>query len=86
MVASADQIRELLTAVSYVGRTRGPHLVAFFGSLYFAALRPSEAVALCEQDCELPAGGWGKLILSTSEPQAGARHGPMTGRPGRSAV
>jgi integrase len=71
VVASADQVRELLTAVSYVGRTRGPRLVAFFGLLYFAALRPSEAVALCDQDCELPEDGWGKLILSASEPQAG---------------
>jgi integrase len=71
VVASAHQARELLTAVSYVGRTRGPHLVAFFGLLYFAALRPSEAVALCEQDCDLPKEGWGKLILSVSEPQAG---------------
>jgi hypothetical protein len=43
--------------------------MAFFALLYFAALRPSEA--LCDQDCELPADGWGKLILSTSEPQAG---------------
>lgn len=71
VVASAAQVRELLTAVSYVGRTRGPHLVAFFALLYFAALRPSEAVALCEQDCDLPEEGWGKLILSASEPQAG---------------
>jgi integrase len=71
VVASVNQMRELLTAVSYVGRTRGPHLVAFFAVLYFAALRPSEAVALCEQDCELPEEGWGRLILSASEPQAG---------------
>ncbi|GAA4640722.1 hypothetical protein GCM10023196_107340 [Actinoallomurus vinaceus] len=71
VVASADQVRDLLTAVSYVGRTRGPHLVTFFALPYFAALRPSEAVALCEQDCELPEDGWGKLMLSVSEPQAG---------------
>jgi integrase len=71
VVASVTQVRELLTAVGYVGRTRGPHFVAFFALLYFAALRPSEAVALCEQDCHLPTEGWGTLTLSVSEPQAG---------------
>ncbi|TWJ24223.1 tyrosine-type recombinase/integrase [Micromonospora endolithica] len=52
---------------------RGERLVAFFACLYFAALRPSEALALREQDCHLPATGWGRLTLVDNRPQAGKR-------------
>jgi integrase len=41
--------------------------------MYFAALRPSEAVALRRQDCYLPAHGWGRLILEKSRPEANRR-------------
>jgi integrase len=41
-VASPEQVSALLDAVA---RTR-PELAAFFGCLYYAALRPEEAVAL----------------------------------------
>jgi hypothetical protein len=47
VVVSPQQARELLTAVTYVGtweRQRGRCLMPFFASLYFAALRPEEAV------------------------------------------
>ena len=44
---------------------------AFFGCLYYAALRPSEAVALREADCVLPPAGWGRIDLAASEPWAG---------------
>jgi integrase len=44
---------------------------AFFGCLYYAALRPAEAVALRESDCVLPARGWGRIDLASSEPRAG---------------
>ncbi|MEV0327446.1 tyrosine-type recombinase/integrase [Micromonospora echinospora] len=77
VVVNGRQARELLTAVSYVGERgrvgRGERLVAFFGCLYFAALRPSEALALREQDCHLPASGWGRLVLVDNRPQAGKR-------------
>ncbi|XTZ14446.1 tyrosine-type recombinase/integrase [Micromonospora echinospora] len=77
VVVNGRQARELLTAVSYVGERgrvgRGERLVAFFGCLYFAALRPSEALALREQDCHLPATGWGRLTLVDNRPQAGKR-------------
>ncbi|GLY14464.1 integrase [Kineosporia sp. NBRC 101677] len=71
VVASPAQVRELLTACTYVGRVRGPRLVAFFALLYFAALRPAEALALKVTDCELPEKGWGLLLLSSSTPEAG---------------
>ncbi|GAB3816649.1 tyrosine-type recombinase/integrase [Micromonospora zhanjiangensis] len=77
VVVNGRQARELLTAVSYVGERgavgRGERLVAFFGCLYFAALRPSEALALREQDCHLPAMGWGRLTLVDNRPQSGKR-------------
>jgi integrase len=51
----------------------GEHLVAFFGCLYYAALRPSEAIALHRDACLLPPEGWGRLNLIGSEPRAGAQ-------------
>ncbi|MDI1466368.1 site-specific integrase [Catellatospora sp. KI3] len=58
VVASPRQARELLTAVTYVGRRdgeRGERLRGFFACMYYGALRPGEAVALRESDCLLPA-------------------------------
>lgn len=45
--------------------------MAFFALLYFGALRPSEALALRVQDCELPETGWGRVVLSGSRPEVG---------------
>ena len=64
VVVNPRQARELLTAVTYVGQQRrGPHargqrLMALYACMYFAALRPGEAVALRRQDCYLR-HGWG---------------------------
>jgi hypothetical protein len=49
----------------------GPRLVAFFGCLYFAGLRPEEAVSLTRDNLAIPESGWGELHLSTAEPHAG---------------
>ncbi|MFC6018435.1 tyrosine-type recombinase/integrase [Plantactinospora solaniradicis] len=77
VVVNPRQAEELLTALSYVGQRgrfrRGERLVAFFACMYFGALRPSEALALREQDCHLPAKGWGRLTLVGSRPQSGKR-------------
>lgn len=74
VVVNPRQARELLTAVTYVGRPwRGRHLRAFFACMYFAALRPGEAKALHKDGCYLPAAGWGKLTLSRSRPQSNKR-------------
>jgi integrase len=46
IVVNPRQVRELLTAVTYVGRydrASGRRLRAFFGCLYYAAMRPGEA-------------------------------------------
>ena len=68
VVASPEQVSELLEAVA---RTR-PELTAFFGCLYYAALRPEEAVALRLADCNLPSSGWGMLRLATATPRTAA--------------
>jgi hypothetical protein len=73
IVASPDQVAGLLDAVA---RTR-PELTAFFGCLYYAALRPEEAVALSLIDCHLPSSGWacsGSLRRRPGPPP----HGPAT--------
>ena len=57
VVVNPRQARDLLTALSYVGswhRGRGRRLVAFFATLYFAGVRPAEAVGLREAHCSLP--------------------------------
>lgn len=71
VVASPEQVHELLAAVSYIGPRRGERLVAFFACLYFAMLRPSEALALCAEDCILPSTGWGRLELHQTKPIVG---------------
>jgi hypothetical protein len=41
-VVNADQARRFLTAAGEFG-PRGKRMVAFFGCMYYAALRPEEA-------------------------------------------
>lgn len=73
VVINPRQADELLTAVSYQGRM-GPRLVAFFACLYFAGLRPAEAVELRQAvNLDLPSSdGWGTLYLRGSAPSAGS--------------
>ena len=56
-VANPVQVRTLLMAVGAQQRSR-PRLVAFFACLYFAALRPEEAVALAKHNQSIPQEGW----------------------------
>jgi integrase len=67
-VASPAQVRTILAQVA---RLR-PELAAFFGCLYYAALRPEEAVAMCREDLILPAHGRGTIILTTACPRIGS--------------
>ncbi len=71
VVISPAQARSLLDGVRGQGPT-GPRLVAFFAVLYFAGLRPSEALALRIADCHLPEQGWGNLRFAESVPYANA--------------
>ncbi|MEV0388069.1 site-specific integrase [Nonomuraea sp. NPDC050643] len=73
-VVNPVQARELLVSLSYVGswhRARGRRLVALFATLYFAGLRPAEAIGLRETDCFLPEEGWGLLTLEVTRPSSG---------------
>lgn len=72
-VINPGQARSLLVALSYVGpygRARGRRLVGFFAGMYYAGLRPEEAVVVRYQDCELPSDGWGRLVVHETRPQA----------------
>ncbi len=74
VLVNALQARQLLAGVSYVGswdRCRGRRLVAFYAVLYYAALRPAEAVGLRRSDCDLPDTGWGTLTLRETRPVSG---------------
>jgi integrase len=70
VVVSPAQARDLLAAVRGLSG-RGEHLEAFYACLYYAALRPSEAVMLRESDLHLPKNGWGRIVLATSASRAG---------------
>ena len=73
VVASPAQAEALLAAVAWIR----PELTAFFGCLYYGALRPEEAIALRLADCYLPRRGWGMLTLLRPRP-APPRPGPAT--------
>jgi integrase len=70
VVVSPAQARSLLAAVRGLSE-RGAHLEAFYACLYYAALRPSEAVMLRESDLYLPKKGWGRIVLAASASRAG---------------
>lgn len=60
--------------MTYVGgyeRASGRRLKAFFGCLYYAAMRPSEALGLRASDCDLPESGWGRITVEQTRPSAG---------------
>ncbi|MEU6877945.1 site-specific integrase [Streptomyces sp. NPDC046712] len=74
VLVNKTQAAQLLAGVSYVGtwdRKKGRRLVAFFAAMYFAALRPSEAVGLRKSDCHLPETGWGTLTVRDTHPVSG---------------
>ena len=64
------QARTLLEGVRDQGRV-GNRMIAFYACLYYAALRPEEAVSLAKRHLSLPAEGWGELTLDMAEPHAG---------------
>ncbi len=69
-VPNPAQVARLLAAVAQQ-RGRGPHLEAFFGCLYYAAMRPAEVIHLRLEQCHLPETGWGLLNLSGGVVTAG---------------
>lgn len=72
VVLNPRQARQVLAAVTYAGDRA--YLYAFFATMYYGALRPSEVNRLREEDCKLPETGWGELILEKSASRANARY------------
>lgn len=71
-VVNADQARRFLAAVAELG-LRGKRMVAFFGCMYYAALRPEEATDLRNANLiSLPDVGWGEMLLTNAEPRSGS--------------
>ena len=71
VVVNRRQAEALLAKVAEQG-SLGPRLVAFFGCMYYAGLRPSEAVELRMANLDLPDDrGWGTLYLRKSAPAVG---------------
>jgi integrase len=66
-VVNHKQALTLLEAVA----AKEPRLVAFFACMYYAALRPAEALHLSIEECELPEDGWGWLRLTGSTQHVG---------------
>ncbi|MFJ8811653.1 tyrosine-type recombinase/integrase [Amycolatopsis thermoflava] len=69
-VVNPMQGRMLLEAVGSIGK-QGPPLVAFFGLMYYAALRPEEALNLRKSNLSLPESGWGEIHLERARPEVG---------------
>ena len=67
-VASPAQVQAILAQVALMR----PDLVAFFACLYYAALRPEEALALRQRHLTLPAHGRGTTILTGACPRTAA--------------
>ncbi|MBB5852489.1 tyrosine-type recombinase/integrase [Amycolatopsis umgeniensis] len=83
-VPNPVQARTLLAGVGSLPRS-GPRLEAFFGSMYYAGLRPEETVALnkrnlaslpepeWDEEREEHVYDWGEFHLELAEPHAGGR-------------
>ena len=76
-VVNPKQARALLAAV----RASVPELEAFFGCMYYSALRPEEVLNLREDEYERPTkkGGWGVLHLTGSTVAVGNGWGDAEG-------
>jgi integrase len=71
-VVNSDQARRFLAAVAAQGEV-GERLTAFFGCMYYAAMRPEEITDLRETNlASLPDEGWGEALLTHSNPRSGA--------------
>lgn len=74
VVVNQDQADALLEAVKQVGeRGRGRRLAAMFACMYYAAMRPAEAIGLRKSDCYLPDKGWGSVTLAKSRPEVNTK-------------
>lgn len=78
------QVAALLAWIADRPRT-GYRLHAFFATLYYAGLRPEEAVALRVSATTLPAEGWASCSSTPPNPRSAAS-GPTTATSTRPAI
>lgn len=80
VVINSSQARLFFAAVEE-NSLRGKRMKAFFGCLYYAALRPEEASDLqLDNLISLPRNGWGEMVLTHSVPRSGS-HWTDNGKP-----
>ncbi|MEO3869574.1 tyrosine-type recombinase/integrase [Nonomuraea sp. B12E4] len=74
VVANREQARAILAEVAKEG-AMGKRLAAFFGCMYYAALRPEEVIDLRTENIKnLPESGeWGEFVLTNSDPEVGTK-------------
>jgi integrase len=73
VVINSSQGRRFLAAIGRQGPA-GERMKAFFGCMYYAALRSEEAIDLRRENVtSLPERGWGELRLTSSQPRSGTR-------------
>jgi len=70
-VGSPALVVSMLKACDTIGKRQGPRFRAFYGCMFYALMRPSEAAALTREGCHLPDSGWGYLIFGDSSPAPG---------------
>jgi integrase len=73
-VINSNQARRFLDAVARHSQ-RGKRLKAFFGCIYYAAMRPEEVADLRDTNiASLPEhdGEWGEFLLTNSQPRSGS--------------
>lgn len=71
-VVDPETFEKILSAVALVGEEGGRY-VALFALMYYAGLRPAEAVVVQRDSLGLPDSGWGHVTLSESSPTVGER-------------
>ncbi|WP_206320793.1 tyrosine-type recombinase/integrase [Streptomyces zingiberis] len=69
---NGDQVAKMLDWIGQRPR-RGRIYRAFFATLYYAGLRPEEAVALRVGDATLPETGWGEFLVHEAQPEVGSQ-------------
>ncbi|MEU3975146.1 tyrosine-type recombinase/integrase [Streptomyces bacillaris] len=67
-----DLVKKMLDWIGKRPR-RGRLYRAFFATLYFAGLRPEEAVGLRVGDATLPETGWGEFLVHEAQPEVGSQ-------------
>lgn len=72
LLMSPTDVERLLEVMRDCGKV-GPRLVAFFATLFYAGLRPSEALALTTDDLTLPRSGWGEIVVRNALTSPGRR-------------